>query len=108
AIIIRLYNSAAKKMAKMISIKALFDEKLNSSAACGTLSKPTNAHGVMATMEMIAANAVVSEVNNGSRFSKRVPGLASTVKVIATMQITIIVQKANCIRTDKHVPFILK
>src|SRR5690625_7608343 len=57
-------------MANMISIKALLDEKLNSSAACGTLSKPTNAHGAMATMEIIAANAVVSDVNNGCRFSK--------------------------------------
>src|SRR5699024_2016318 len=108
AIIIKLYNTAAKKMAKMISIKALFDEKLNYSAACGTLSKPTNANGAMATMEMIAANAVVSDANNGCRFSKPVPGLALTIKVIATILTTITVQKTNCIRPDKLVPFILK
>src|SRR5699024_8812134 len=99
---------AANKMAKIISINALFEEKLNSSAACGTLSNPTNAHGAIATMEIIAANAVVSTGKYGCIFEIPDPGCIPTIKVIATTPTTIILQKINCILPDKSVPLTLK
>src|SRR5690625_4124659 len=107
-IIIKLYNTAAIKMANMISINAFCDEKWNSSAAWGTLSKPTNAHGAIAMIEIIAANAVVSVGKYGCIFEIPELGCIPTIKVIATTPITIMLQKTNCIRPDKPVPLMLK
>src|SRR5699024_2322303 len=79
--IMNAYSKAAKKIAKIINVNAFLLEKSNSSAACGTLSNPTYAHGAIATMEIIAANADFSVVNSGCMFSIPAPGLAPTQNV---------------------------
>src|SRR5699024_12450731 len=107
-IIIRLYNTAAKKMAKIMSVNALLEGNLNSSAACGILSKPTNAHGAIATIDIITASAVLSVGNNGFTLESPDPGCTPTMKARPITLRIMTTKKINCILPYKPVTLILK
>src|SRR5699024_2833636 len=106
--IIKLYIAAAAIKAKIMRPNAFLAGKSNSSAACGTASKPTKAHGAMATIEMIAAKEVFPVTKTGSKFAILVLDCNPTTSVIKTTPTTIKQAKTNCILPDKPVPFTLK
>src|SRR5690625_672952 len=108
AVIMSAYSRAATRIENIISVNAFFDEKLNSSAAWGTLSKPTNAHGAIATMVKMAPHVVLSAGTSGCMFSNPVPGLAPTIRLIASTLKIMMAQKTNCMRPDSPVPRTLK
>ncbi len=55
-VFIATYTKPPKTIAIIIIIFAFLGEKLNSSAACGIESKPTNAQGAIATIEVTAVH----------------------------------------------------
>src|SRR5699024_8032852 len=97
-----------KKMDKMMSVNALLEGNLNSAAACGILSKPTNAHGAIATIDIIAASAALSGGNNGFTLESPDPGCTPTMKARPITLRIMTPQKINCILPDKPVPLILE
>src|SRR5699024_4650428 len=104
AVIITMYRSPAHKSEKIISINAFLGEKLNSSAAWGILSNPTNAHGAIATISMMLDIADTSGLKTGCRFSNEVAGLKIAPAPMNNTPQIIKITNMNCNLPDNVAP----
>src|SRR5699024_4621372 len=95
-------------MARTMRRSALDGEKSNSSAACGTLSKPMKAQGAMATIAMIAATGLTPSGSAGDILPKWVVGLAITEMMIAVTAMIISTQAQYWTRPDRAGPRLLR
>src|SRR5690625_3551519 len=97
----------AQSNARTINLNDCLREKLNTSAACGILTKPIYAQGAMATMAIIEEIAPTSGLKRGCKFVNELEGCKTMPIVNKIKPPSKAIQKTNWAKPDKSDPRML-